>query len=495
MTNHADDTRWARLSERIAEWTGLHFPRDRVKDLKRGVAAAAKELGFSDARSVADWLLRSSYPTTPAVETVANHLTIGETYFFRDRPALVALAETILPELIHRRRGHNQELRLWSAACCSGEEPYSLAVIVHQLLPDLADWRVTIAASDINSEFLEKATAGTYGEWSFRNAPEGFKERYFSRTEKHRYAIRPDIKGMVTFSRLNLVEFTPSASPVLDSMDVILCRNALMYFTPAKAQDVIGRLRHALREDGWLIVSPSEASKALFPSFTAVNRQGAILFQKRSEPNLPQESSRDLDAVSSFPADADFQPWTPQAPPASPPSPERPNHDERRDVRTAPVSRFERSRDEEVVAKLAAAFASHRLKQTEFPLIARALANLGRLAEARTWCERWISSDKSSAAAYYLLAMVLTEQGELDEARRSLQRAIYLSPDLVLAHFALGSLARNGGQSAKAAKHFANAANLLDRYNPDDPLPEAEGLTAGRLAETINAMTLQETIA
>ena len=131
------DALWGRVSEFIAQNTGLHFPTERRSDLQRGLEAAAAEFGFADAAAFADRLLSASL-TRPQLHTLASHLTIGETYFFRERKAFDALAEHILPELIRHRRGREQRLRLWSAACSTGEEPYSLAILVRQLLPD---WR------------------------------------------------------------------------------------------------------------------------------------------------------------------------------------------------------------------------------------------------------------------------------------------------------------------------------------------------------------------
>jgi chemotaxis protein methyltransferase CheR len=145
------------------------------------MVTAAAEFGFTDSSRCADWLL-SRPVTRQQLNLLASHLTIGETYFLRERKFFGVLADRILPDLLHRRRGHRQYLRLWSAACCTGEESYSLAILVDQLLGQAPDWQVTILGTDINERFLQKATQGVYGEWSFRDAPAGFKERYFTRT-------------------------------------------------------------------------------------------------------------------------------------------------------------------------------------------------------------------------------------------------------------------------------------------------------------------------
>jgi chemotaxis protein methyltransferase CheR len=133
--------------------------------------------------------------------------------------------------------------------------------------------------------------------------------------------------------------------------------------------------------------------------------------------------------------------------------------------------------------------AAHTPEPPAFSLLTRALANQGRLAEALTWCDRWIVADKVDPSGHYLRAVILIEQGDHEQARRSLQRAVYLHPDFVLAHFAMGNLARRQGKPGEADRRFAAALRLLGRHQPDDPLPEADGLTAGRLTEIITALT------
>ena len=496
MLSQVREAQWSQLSMFIAESTGLNFPRERWNDLQRGLAGAAQELGFDNDEACLSWLL-SAPPTQAQIQVLAGHLTIGETYFFRDRQTLDALASNILPELIRARRGREQRLRIWSAACCSGEEAYSLAILLHEALPDLRDWHVTITATDINARFLHKAAAGIYGEWSFRNAPTGLKELYFKRTADGRYAIVPQIKRMVTFAHLNLVEDVyPSLATDTNAMDVIFCRNVLMYFTPPQIRKVIGNLRHALVEDGWLAVSPGEASKALFPRFINVNFPGAILFQKSDAPPRSEPTPMAFVQAPEFvvPALEESLPWVPSAAPVADGYPaslkEEPVAVEAaRTPLTVAELLYREGRYAETVDTLLPAFAERPPDPAAFSLLARALANQGRLAEALAWCERWIAADKLDLAGHYLRAVVLLERGDPEQARSSLQRATYLEPDFVLAHFALGNLARGRNKPGEADKHFGNALHLLRRYQPNDPLPESDGLTAGRLAETLTSMT------
>ena len=168
------------LSEFVATQTGLHFPPERWADLERGIAAAASDFHFSNAESCARWLLSAS-PTRHMNEILAGHLSIGETYFFRDKQSLDILSEQILVQLLQSRRQNERRLRIWSAGCCTGEEAYTIAILLDRLIPDLKDWNVTILATDFNPKFLRKAAQGMYGAWSFRDAPVWLREQYFTR--------------------------------------------------------------------------------------------------------------------------------------------------------------------------------------------------------------------------------------------------------------------------------------------------------------------------
>jgi chemotaxis protein methyltransferase CheR len=395
------------------------------------------ELGFADSTSYAQWLL--STPLTGAeLHTLATYLTIGETYFFREPKTLDALAQRILPELIARRRGGEQRLRLWSAACATGEEAYSLAILLRQILPDWDDWHVTILATDINPRFLRKARAAEYGEWSFRESTPDFRERYFTRVGDKRFAVAPEIRSRVKFAPLNLaLDPVPSLSSDTNAMDVILCRNLLIYFSPQQTANLIAKLHLALCNEGWLAVSPSECSQQLFSRFVTVNHSGAILYRKSNAP----------------PPVPTYEPMVVPPPVPATPLP----------VPPPPIAEPAPSASE----------------------MTRTLANEGRLREALTWSERWIASDKLDASAHYMHAMVQQELGKLPEACASLKRALYLQPDFVLAHVALGNL-EDGG------KHFENALRLLRKLPPRDVVPASDGMTAGRLTEIVTALMPRE---
>ncbi len=443
----------ASLSAWVTEHLGLDFPPERWPELERGIRAAAPELGFDDVEACARQLVTAPV-SRKSVEILASHLTIGETYFFREKKTLTIFTEQILPALIQARRGQEQRLRLWSAGCCTGEEPYSLAILLCQALPDVQDWNITILGTDVNPRFLQKAAAGVFSEWSFRATSAPLKERYFQKANEGRFEVVPRIKKMVKFSSLNLAEDGyPSLRSGTNAMDVIFCRNVLIYFAPLPAQKIVGNFHRSLAEGGWLIVSPAETSAPLFTEFTTVNFSDATLYRKESEaPNPPAPFPvRELGAVA------------PGAPLA---------------LRVASAA-----------AGLGASGAGGVSSETASPLLlARACANQGNLTEAREWCEKAIALDKLSPLPYYLRATIQQEEGAVEEAVKSLKRSLYLDHDFVLAHFALGNLTRQQGKAKEFDRHLANALQLLQNYGEEDLLPESEGMTAGRLRDIIASL-------
>lgn len=442
MADELTEFQYRRASETIAAALGLHFPRPRWPDLARGLAATAAEVGMGLGAYV-DRLIAAP-PSQDQLDLLAAHLTIGETYFFRDLRTFLALEHEILPTILRSRRG-GSPLRLWSAACCTGEEPYSMAISLGRVIGVTEGRGHSILATDVNSRFLKKAAAGVFTQWSFRDTPPWVLPTYFQPTADRQYEIRADIRRMVRFANLNLVgDAYPSLINGTNAMDVIFCRNVLMYFEEAQARRVIERLFHAQPNGGWLVVGPSELLNASTLPYRAVQIDGAIFYRK--EVGRPR--------MVTVPAPP------PEPPSAPPPEPEPP----------APVPAPE--------MKPAESFAAR----------ARYLADQGQLAEAIQCCDRWIDADKLDPLAHYLRAVILQEQGQLDAAVESLRAASYLDSRFVLAYVAMGGIAQQQGDRRAARQHLEAAMRLLLSCNADEPLPEADGMTAGRLKEIVESL-------
>ena len=485
-----------RVSTCLREQVGLHFPRERWGDMERGLASAARDFECKDPRACVQWLL-SSPLSRRQIEVLACHLTVGETYFFREKAAFEPIETRILPELVPERGHEGVPIRIWSAGCASGEEPYSIAISLARMIGPEAARRVTILATDINPRSLGKAAAGVYGDWSFRDAPPHLRENYFGK-QGHRYAILPRIKRQILFSFLNLAEDAyPSLATGTNAMDVIFCRNVLMYFSPEQARKVVQKFSRCLVDGGWLIVSPCEASAEVFSEFNAVHFPGVILYRKRAdavvrtvgwftEP-VPVRSERQhlVESSTSLVGKEDvyppaLEPFDLEAAEPTVPQPASSGfkaasslHAEGHFAQAAEVLESGENRtiqDPEAMA-----------------LAARVFANQGKLGEALVQCEQAIEKDKVHAGYHYLRATILLERGARDEARQALKRTLYLDPDFVLAHLALANLARQQNEARIPSRHLQIARRLLSARARDEVLPESEGMTAGRLLEIVEA--------
>lgn len=483
------------LSQFVARRMGLHFPKERRADLERGVMAAAREFGIEKPESFIEMLLTSPV-SQEQVETLAGCLTIGETYFFRDTVSFKIFKGNVLPELIRRHRDDRQ-IRIWSAGCATGEEPYSMAMLLAAMIPDIRDWKITILGTDINPRFLRKAGRGIYGAWSFRDTPAWVKARYFTKRQDGHFVIHPHLKEMVTFSCLNLAEDTyPSLLNNTNAMDMILCRNVLMYFTPDMEAKVIASLSRCLVEGGWLVVSPCEASKALLKDFSQGDFSGAPFYRRRSCPE--KEGSRAFSTARALgEPERDFRQGfhRPESFSVPAPFPEPPP------ARAAEAEAFPKGVDAcaeahllydqgcytEAKAKLVALLEFSPLSPRAMALLARVHANEGCLSQALEWSEKAIAADKINPGYRHLLAMILEEEGRMEDAVTTLKGVIYLDPDFTIAHFSLANLLRRLGRIEEAGKYFENALALLGRAKKDEIIAGSDGLTAGRMIEIIES--------
>jgi len=470
-------TQLSLLSDLVGRWTGLYFPEDRYTELERGIVRAAKDFGYRDADALVD-LMMASELSTDQIKTLAWHLTVGETYFLRGKSTFEVLENDILPELVLARRGKEQQLRLWSAGCSGGEEAYSLAITASRLLPDIGDWNTNILATDINTRALHKAQGGVYGNWSFRDTPDWLRARFFTTAASGEWAICPQIKKMVTFSYLNLnLDPYPSLATNTNAMDVIFCRNVIMYFSPEVMRRVIGNLHGALREGGYLFVAPSEASQELFPQFVRQSLRGEIFFKKDTAALAEQEARKLAPRAGAATATGIAErPKAKAAAPARklvavprPPAPAR---------QWQPASAKAAAKAPADAGALAAA--------------ARAAANQGRLNEALGQVEQAIAADRVEAAYHYLCATILEELARPEDAVKALTSALFLDPDLALAHFLNGNIARRAGRAAEAERHFQKTLVALETGPADEILPESEGMTAGKLAEIVKSLLEME---
>ncbi|HEY0857674.1 MAG TPA: CheR family methyltransferase [Albitalea sp.] len=257
----------------ITEQTGMRLDPERWPELQGTLPA---------------WGVAAPVAGRAVVQALARQLSVGETYFFREPAAFDLLEHELLPALVAERRRSTRRLRLWSAGCCTGEEAYSLAIVLRRLIPDIADWDVAIVGTDIHPGFLAAARAGVYGDWSFRGVPAALRETCFRPCGAARHAVLPELRRLTRFRFGNLAQDeVPGAG-----FDLVLCRHVLMYFDARKAQQAIGRLQAALGDGGWLLLGATESTAADHPSLQALRFGDTTIHCKRAAGAAPEVAKR-----------------------------------------------------------------------------------------------------------------------------------------------------------------------------------------------------------
>ncbi|MFA9391097.1 MAG: CheR family methyltransferase [Prolixibacteraceae bacterium] len=481
---------------------GLNFNENQNKELSRKMDLAATSFGFTQPGKFVEWLL-SDKISKEELSKLAGHLTIGETYFMREKKGYDFLEQIYLPGLIHKRLTSTKKLRVWCAGCATGEEAYSLAIVLKQSIPMIQEWDISILATDINPLFLEKAKNGIYTKWSFRNNTEKFIENYFLKTGANEYHIIPEIKRMVKFASLNLAgNDYPSKSNDTHDFDIVFCRNVLIYFSNDGIKFVTERIYQSLKDGGILVVSPVEMSNLISRKFKSIFYSGYTIyhkakdtpaekdlkvdrttFKKQFKNNAPQISTKKESKSLPIPRKMDLvKPLR-----AAVPTKENAN----------PKANFEKielfygqGAFEETEQLLATYLNASEVPASELVhMMAKTKANLGKLQEAEFWCLKGLSINKLDFSLHYLLATIMQETGRDDKAITALKMALYLDSDFVLAYFLLGTLLAKNGDTIASKKAYNNALSSLSKYALDDILPESDGITAGRFTAIIHSIT------
>jgi chemotaxis protein methyltransferase CheR len=262
----------------IYESVGIYFQDNKKYFLESRLQRRMNTLGIKTFEEYFD-LLRFGVGNNAEKKYFYEAITINETFFFRNQPQLDALASTILPELINLKSAMGKnKIRIWSAACSSGEEGYSIAMIFHDLIkPRYPNFEIEVVGTDINSAVVETANHGIYREYSIRNTPQYYLKKYF-RPNNGAFEISPEIKKMASFKVMNL--YDDSAMKMMLSFDVIFCANVLIYFDQASKIKVISNLYNSLNKGGYLYIGYSETLHGISKAFKLVSFPNTVGYKK-----------------------------------------------------------------------------------------------------------------------------------------------------------------------------------------------------------------------
>ncbi len=463
------DQDYERFRDLLLRRSGLHFPMPKRRDLEIGLRHAMRD---ADARDLDDFYERLSSGKTTDLnwENLIQHITIGETYFFRNAPQYIALREHILPALIaERRKSGLHMIRMWSAGCATGEEPYSLAILLRHLLPDIESWNIMILGTDLNRESLMTAQRGVYRSWSFRaETPESIKNLYFQR-RGDRFELNPDIRNMVTFAYLNLVRPTyPGVETHTVGLDLIMCRNVSIYFDRETTRAMTNRFYQALLDGGWLILGHSETLPDGFGEHFQTHAFASTVAYQKARAPAPRPPISGASPGRSAPAKV--------AEPA--PSPDR------FQLALALVDSAHPNRAREQLLYLLSDNPRHA---DACWLMGKIHADQGQWEDAENWLKQAVRIDPLMAQAHYLIGLIHEQQSQPEQAVAAYRRALYADRHFILGHFSLANLYWTMKMFREARRHWLNAAELLYRHALDDIIPFSDGLTVRRLLPVVLA--------
>lgn len=446
------------FSDFLASNLGLNFSHKKIKDLERKILEITRLHEFKDVHSCMEWL-KSEPISDRQAEVLTSYFTVGETYFFRDAASFRALKSFILPTLLERNMKYGKTLRIWSAGCSTGEEAYSIAMLLTSILKDIDKWKITILASDINLKSLKKLSEGIYGDWSFRETSPELKKRFFKKTSSKKYQLSSEIIDLVTPLYLNLADpCYPSLLNNTNAMDLIVCRNVLMYYVPKTADAVIQRFSQSVVNKGFLLLSAVEHQLMNCPYFHLESFQGASFYTKTDK-----ITEKKIFALPTTVEDVqepviEIEEYEPEPTLVFP-----------------PVSIHSNPKPKKT---------THNRDEFDF------LASQGKLHDALIVIDAMISEDKLNEMNYYLKALILDEMGKCDEAIKELNKAIYINSDFALSYYTLGNIVYRLTKYLDAKKYFMIALSLLKNDPPEDIVPGSEGITVKHMIDIIESNEL-----
>jgi chemotaxis protein methyltransferase CheR len=483
------------LADLVARHAGLAFPAPRTDLAEVGMRRAMTRAGVPHPEEY-----RALVAVNPqALDDLIVELTVGETYFFREPAQFRFIRREVFPEW-RRRRGERGTVRVWSCGCASGEEPYSLAILLEE---EGFGERTFLLASDISRAALARARQARFGAWSLRGEGLASAQAYLRRLGPV-YILDERIRRRARFEPLNLAQdIYPSATNGTWGMDLILCRNVLIYFARDAVRAVARRLYESLAPGGLLITASSDPPLAGEAPFeTVVTADG--VFYRRPQPlslcaatdssfRAPERETMNpsprTDSQTAAINPAPYQPCLPPPPlpfgndevavPVSPglirpEEPDDPVAEARRELAQGNYAR---------ACELTRGLAEDGQASV---IHVRALAN-GEPAEAEKTCTAAVGRHPLSVELRYLHAVLLLGLRREEEAIRALRRVLYLDRTLAVAHFTLGTLLEQRGDGAGAARSYRNARDLCAGRPADEEVPLSEGERAGVLAQAAAA--------
>lgn len=268
---------FALLRDFIHEKSGIFFGEQKTYLLEGRLSRRIAELGL---RSFRDYLYHVKYDlSSKEFNILMNLITTNETSFFRNPPQIDCFSGEVLPMIIeNKNQTKGKSLKIWSAGCSTGEEPYTLSMLLLEKAAQMPNWKIEIIANDISEQVLAAARKGVYNKYTCRTMPAYYLSKYFDGIDDDNYKIKDQVRSLVRFSHLNLIESDKVG--ILSGMDMVFCRNVLIYFSDEVKKKIIRSFYNSLNSGGFLFIGHAESLHGLSKSFKLHYFKEALVYRR-----------------------------------------------------------------------------------------------------------------------------------------------------------------------------------------------------------------------
>lgn len=474
------------FKELLTARTGLRISEQADGPLAAHIKERAAQLSLNSTVDYYRLIAAGSKEGSDEIKGLVKLLAIGESYFFRDKGQFRLLRDVLIPDLI-KKRSALRELRIWSAGCSTGEEAYSLAMLLDEIMRDNGGWRISIIGTDIREDLLEKARAGVYGNWSFRQVDGSVKARYF-KEKNGSLALDPRIKGTVSFFSLDLLEDDlPDNAKGLYNLDLILCRNVFIYYDSQAVIKMVSRMTNILNYGGYLMTAHGELFSMPLRSLKLRAFTESLIYEKIA----PEDPA----AAVIRPAD-ERKDSAPVKRPAghakiiTAPIPGAQAQAKEAAYRTEEIrSIFSNGLYSRVIDM---AVSSLKSNPDDFHLLylsGAAYANTGDTKKAKEWLLAASKADPLAPEPYYLLALIAVQEGDYLKAKEVLNKILYLKSGFVAAYIELASIYESEGDVARARRLRLAALAEVRAMPADSQVEMYDSATAGEIEAYLNRLT------
>lgn len=460
----------------IHEHSGIYLEEVKMDSLRISLVTRATRYGFTDYSDYFHVLAGDENE----FKELMNLVTINETSFFRFPAQFDALRDRVIPELLNDKSFDDNQFRVWSAGCSTGEEPYTIGMTLLDSMAGQYGYAMEVVGSDVSTQALERARNAVYPDRATNGLAPGVLEKWFEKVPGgHRPVSR--VRNLCHFQYHNLIKEPYPA--LMTGWDVIFCRNVTIYFRLESTKRVVKGFYEALNPGGYLFIGHSETLSSVSDDFEAVEIDGVFLYRKRRTPaavSVPAFRSPRKEEKRPAPREKAaervrraLRKKTSAAPAAdAPAAPEQ-------EARAAEFVKqahglLEQARAAEALKVALKALEIEPDNMDAHVVAAFAYADAGDMAAAKAQAEEALEISPLAAPARYILGVIRREEGDLDGAVSEFKRTIYIDSDFVLAHFALANARKQSGDYTRAKRDYENTLKALER-NPEGQWTEFLG--------------------